>query len=88
MQNQNEKRNEHQLTINKKTDVLITGVESVTAFSPTRIALCLIDGTKVYVAGSGLKITAFSKEDGMFKATGSVTGISYGSKGFSAKIFK
>ena len=89
MQNQTEKRNEnHQLTINKKTEVFVTGVESVTAFSPTRIALFLTDGTKVFVAGSDLKITAFSKDDGVFRAIGSVTGVSYGSKGFAAKLFK
>ena len=89
MQNQTEKRNDnHQLTINKKTEVCITGAESVTAFSPTRIALSLTDGTKVFVAGTNLKITSFSKDDGVFRAVGSVAGVSYGSKGFTAKLFK
>lgn len=89
MQNQNVKKNEnHQLTIHQKREIFLTGVESVVAFSPTRISLILTDGTKMFVSGSDLKITAFSKEDGVFKATGSVTGISYGSKGFTAKIFK
>ena len=58
------------------------------AFSPTRISLSLTDGTKVFVAGTNLKITAFSKDDGVFRAVGSVVGVSYGSKGFTAKLFK
>ena len=89
MQNQTEKKTDnHQLTINRRKEVFLTDVESVVAFSPTRIALTLKDGTKTFVAGTDLKITAFSKDDGVFKAVGSVTGISYGSKGFTAKIFK
>ena len=89
MQNQNVKKNEnHQLTINQKKEVFITGVESVVAFSPIKISLVLTDGTKTFVAGTDLKIVAFSKEDGVFRAVGTVTGVSYGSKGFTAKLFK
>ena len=45
-------------------------------------------GGKVNVVGSGLKITGFSKASGTFTAEGMVTGITYGGKGFAAKIFK
>jgi bisphosphoglycerate-dependent phosphoglycerate mutase len=89
MQNQTEKKmTNHQLTINGKQEVLMTGVDSVIAFAQNRIALTLTDGAKVFVAGIGLKITAFSKTDGTFRAVGLVTGVSYGSKSFTAKIFK
>ena len=89
MQESNVKKSQHhQLMIKDKKEVFLSGVESVTAFSPTRIALTLGDGTKVFIAGTGLKITAFSKDDGDFKGVGMVTGVSYGGKGFAAKIFK
>ena len=89
MQNQTEKKIiNHQLTINGKQEIFMTGVDSVIAFAPSRISLTLTDGTKTFVMGTGLKITAFSKTDGVFRAVGTVTGVSYGAKNFTAKIFK
>ena len=89
MQESNVKKTQnHQLMIKDKKEVFLSGVESVIAFSPNRIALTLGDGTKVFIVGTGLKITAFSKDDGDFKGVGVVTGVSYGGKGFASKIFK
>ena len=88
MHEQVKKNIEHKLMIDSRKSVAITGVESVSAFSSTRISLSLTDGTKAYVAGTDLKITAFSKESGEFCAVGTVAGVSYGGKGFAAKIFK
>ncbi len=89
MQEQNVKKTQlHRLTIDQKKLVELSGIESVNAFSSSRIALTLTDGTKAFIAGADLKITAFSKESGEFKATGTIAGISYGGKGFAAKIFK
>ena len=66
----------------------VSAVESVVAFSEVKIVLALMGGGKVNVVGSGLKITGFSKASGSFTAEGTVTGITYGGKGFAAKIFK
>ena len=78
----------HQITIAQKKDVSITGVESVLAFSETKITLGLRGGGKLYVAGNGLKISGFSKESGVFTASGNVVGVSYGGKSFAARLFR
>ena len=78
----------HQITITQKKDVAVTGVEGVLAFSESKITLSLKGGGKLYVAGSGLKIAGFSKENGVFTASGSVVGVSYGGKSFAARLFR
>lgn len=89
MQEQNVKKSQvHTLTIEQKKSAALSGVESVNAFSSSRIALTLADGGKVFIAGTDLKITAFSKDSGEFKAVGTITGVAYGGKGFVSKIFK
>jgi hypothetical protein len=88
MQEKNEKIIQHILTIEQRKSVRLSGVDSVLSFSGTKITLKLADGTSVYVAGTDLKITAFSKESGNFCAVGSIVGVSYGGKGFAAKLFK
>ena len=80
--------NVHQITIEQKKNVAVSGVEGVLSFSESKISLLLIGGGKLYVAGSSLKITGFSKEKGLFTASGSVVGVSYGGKSFAAKIFR
>ena len=78
----------HQITLTQKKDVLVTGVEGVLSFSETKIALSLTGGGKLFVAGNGLKIAGFSKGDGVFSASGTLTGVSYGGNGFAAKLFR
>lgn len=78
----------HSVTIEQRKSIAVSGVESVSAFSEVKIALRLIGGEKMYVAGTGLRITGFSKANGTFTAEGSVSGVSYGGKGFAAKLFR
>ena len=78
----------HRLTVDMKKSVSVLGVDSVVAFSPAKITLTLCGGERLYIVGMDLKITAFSKESGVFEAVGKITGASYGGKGFAAKIFK
>ena len=78
----------HQITVAQKKEVTVTGVEGVLAFSDSKISLLLKGGEKLYVAGNGLKIVGFSKESGVFHANGSVGGVSFGGKGFAAKLFR
>jgi hypothetical protein len=80
--------NKHIVTIEQRKNITISAVESVVAFSEVKILLALLGGEKLYVVGTGLKITGFSKTNGTFTAEGSVTGISYGGKSFVSKIFK
>jgi hypothetical protein len=77
----------HSLSIEQQKNISVSGVESVTAFSETRISLLLNGGGRLYVEGTGLKITGFSKTGGTFTATGSVSGVRYGGKGLKG-LFK
>ena len=78
----------HSITIEQRKSVLVTAVESVTAFSEIKIVLVLVGGERLHIAGNNLKITSFSKSSGSFMAEGEVNGVSYGGKGFTAKLFK
>ena len=85
----------HTLTINGRSGITVTGVESVAVFSETQIVLVLVpekqggkSGERVTVTGVGLKITGFSKTGGTFSASGAVGGVRYGGQGLKSKIFR
>ena len=78
----------HSVNIEQRKTITVSGVESVTAFSEVKIALTLIGGEKMHVVGTGLKIVGFSKASGSFAAEGNVSGVSYGGKSFTAKLFR
>lgn len=80
--------NKHSVSIEQRKLITISGVESVTAFSEVKILLALLDGEKMSVVGSDLKITGFSKSSGSFTAEGVIIGVSYGGKSLVSKIFK
>ena len=80
--------NKHSVILEQKKNLTVSGVESVASFSDVKIVLSLLEGERMQVIGAGLKITGFSKSSGTFTAEGDVIGISYGGKGFVAKIFK
>ncbi len=77
----------HTLTIDQKKTVKATGIESVVAFSSSRISLNLSDGGRLYISGNDLKITAFSKDSGEFESVGVITGATYSGR-LGAKLFK
>ncbi len=83
-----ENNRNHILTIEQKKNIGISGVESVLAFSETKILLALLDGGRLSVLGTGMKIVGFSKTEGRFSAEGSISGVSYGAKNLAAKLFK
>ncbi|MBQ8375230.1 MAG: YabP/YqfC family sporulation protein [Clostridia bacterium] len=83
-----QENNIHQVTIEQKKSIAVSGVESVLSFSESKITLSLLGGGKLHVAGSGLKISGFSKQNGVFSAEGAIAGVSYGGKSFAAKIFR
>lgn len=79
----------HSLDIEQQKSVTVTGIESVASFSESQIVLSLCgSNTKLYITGSGLKITGFSKTSGTFTATGSVNGVRYGGKSLRSRLFK
>ena len=80
--------NKHSLILEQRKNLSINGVESVSSFSEVKITLILLGGERLQIIGTGLKIVGFSKTSGSFQAEGEFTGISYGGKGFVAKIFK
>ena len=81
-------QNNHSIKVEARKTISISGVDSVSAFSEVKISLKLLGGEKLYVVGTELKITGFSKANGTFTAEGNVSGFSYGGKSFAAKIFK
>ena len=78
----------HSVSIEQEKNITVCGVDGVLAFSDTKIALSIVGGKKLHVCGSELKIIGFSKVNGSFNAVGKITGVSYGGKGFAARIFK
>ena len=80
--------NKHTVIIEQRKMLTVSEVDSVVAFSEVKIIVSLLGGGKLTVVGSGLKISGFSKASGSFTAEGTVTGITYGGKGFAARIFK
>ena len=78
----------HQINIEQRKKITVSGVEFVKAFSEVKIVLSLIGGEKLHVVGIGLKITGFVKTSGVFTAEGTITGISYGGKSFASKLFR
>ncbi|HIY96732.1 MAG TPA: YabP/YqfC family sporulation protein [Candidatus Borkfalkia excrementigallinarum] len=65
--------------IEQQKKIIVTGVESVDAFSAQQITLTLDNG-KAFISGDGLKIVNFSKSNGSFSAVGKVTGVRFSEK--------
>lgn len=78
----------HSVNIEQRKSISVTGVESVVAFSEVKIILKLQDNQRMHVVGTGLKIIGFSKTNGTFLAEGSITGMTYAGKSFTAKLFR
>lgn len=78
----------HSVSIEQEKSITVSGVESVLAFSDTKILLSVVGGKKLHVSGTELKIVGFSKTSGAFNAVGKIVGVSYGGKGFASRIFK
>ena len=78
----------HSITIEQCKRVTATAIDSVDSFSDKQIVLSF-SGGRIAVAGSGMKIVAFSKSGGNFAATGDITSVRYLSKGQGLKkLFK
>ena len=79
----------HSLDIQQQNSITATGIESVASFSETQIVLTLSgNNTRLYITGSGMKITGFSKTSGTFTATGNVGGVRYGGKSLKSRLFR
>lgn len=65
------------LTIEQQKKISMTGVSSVDAFSETSILLT-VNGKRVTVSGSNLKVLSFSQGSGNFSASGEVACVKYG----------
>ena len=80
--------NQSILTIEQRKKITMTCVESVDAFSETRILLT-VGGQRVTIDGNKLKILTFSQGSGNFSASGEVRALRYESgKGKLAGLFK
>ena len=78
----------HSVSIEQCKRITATAIDSVDAFSDKQIILSYSAG-RIVVAGSNMKIVAFSKGGGNFSATGDITSVRYLSKGMGLKrLFK
>ena len=77
----------HSITVEQCKRITATAIDSVDSFSDKQIILSY-SGGKIAVAGSEMKIVAFSKSGGNFAATGQITSVRYQSKGKISKLFK
>lgn len=84
-----EQTEQHILSIENRKRITATQIEAVDAFSPTQIVLSYTGG-RIIVTGNGMKITAFSKTNGNFSASGEITSFKYCQKGLGLKqrLFK
>lgn len=78
----------HSVQIDNRKNVTVTGVESVKAFSKTKIELSLaMEKTTLLLNGNDFKITGFSKESGTFRASGEVEYLKY-AKPIVSRLFR
>ena len=64
------------LTLENQSRLTLTGVERVDSFSERLIALT-VNGGKLKIEGTKLKVLAFSEGSGNFSASGSIESIRY-----------
>ncbi len=72
------------LTIENQNKISMTGVGAVDSFSDTVIVLA-VNGKRVQIAGTGLKVLSFSEGSGNFAASGQVHSVKYGERGGGLK---
>lgn len=78
----------HSISIEQCKKITATAIDSVDSFSDKQIIMSYSAG-RIVVAGSNMKIVAFSKTGGSFSATGDITSVRYLSKGTGLKkLFK
>ena len=84
-----EEINQSILTIEDRKKITMTGVGSVDGFSETLISLT-VNGKRVQIMGTKLKVLSFSQGSGNFTACGEVAQVKYGgAKGkFLSRLFK
>ena len=84
-----EETNRSILTLEDRKKIALTGVSSVDSFSETAVNLT-VNGMRVQIIGTKLKVLSFSQGSGNFSACGEVTQIKYGgAKGkFFSRLFK
>ena len=84
-----EETNQSVLTIEDRKKISMTGVGSVDSFSETLINLT-VNGKRVQITGSKLKVLSFSQGSGNFSASGEITQVKYGgAKGkLLSRLFK
>lgn len=77
------------LNLSNQKHLSITGVETVTNMSPTKVELCTC-GQSMCIAGSNLEVEKIDVESGILKLNGKVQEIKYNpqKENFLKRIFK
>ncbi len=82
-----EQKSDSVLTLENRSRLGITAVESVDQFSDRQILLT-IAGKRVTIVGENLRILSFSQGGGGFCAEGRIDGIRYGAGKKMGNLFK
>lgn len=75
------------LTLEQQKRLSFSGVSSVDAFSESEIRLT-VNGKKVRIGGSHLKVLSFSEGSGNFTASGEIESIRFGAASSLRKLLK
>ncbi len=75
------------LTLEQQKRLSLSGVSSVDAFTESEIRLT-VNGKKVRIGGSKLKVLSFSEGTGNFTASGEVVSIRFGAGNTLGKLLK
>ncbi len=80
----------HNVTIENRARIGITGVLEVNCFSDREISLKLKDNKRVIIIGTNLKIISFDNKNGNFSAQGVILELKYKGvqENFMKKVFK
>lgn len=78
---------ENILRLVNRNDLLVTGVEKVTSFSPTQIILTALD-CEMQILGSGMQTTKLDEENGELVVSGLINSIKWTSKKEKLSLLK
>ena len=83
----------HNVVLNNKSDLVVTGIKSVDTFDDGIIVATALDGSFITVEGNCLAIKDVNLDKGVFTANGNIYSFSYSEQyeerpGFFKRIFK
>lgn len=72
-----DEKKQHSFSVTERKIVCVNAVSEVDCMTNDKITLTLLTGEKMWITGSGLKISVFSKESGTLGVTGKIACVKY-----------